>query len=93
MSAGIRVPLGKFAELLWNSRGMAGLGGRGNQDFLVLLSLARRPLSNWGRKNGVAAKDMGVNMWVGRALIFQVARNLLKRLVAGEGFEPSTFGL
>jgi hypothetical protein len=30
---------------------------------------------------------------VGRTLIFLVVRNLLKRLVAGEGFEPSTFGL
>ena len=32
-------------------------------------------------------------MWVGRALVLFVARNLLRGLVAGEGFEPSTFGL
>jgi hypothetical protein len=32
-------------------------------------------------------------MWAGRSLIFPAVRNLLKLLVAGEGFEPSTFGL
>ena len=35
-STGIRVPLGKFAEPLWNSDGWTALGGRENQDFLVL---------------------------------------------------------
>jgi len=32
-------------------------------------------------------------MGVGRTLMYSVARKLLKELVAGEGFEPSTFGL
>jgi len=35
-STGIRGPLGKFAEPLWNSNGRTALGGRENQDFLVL---------------------------------------------------------
>jgi hypothetical protein len=39
------------------------------------------------------AKGMWGLMWVGRTLIFPMARKLLKNLVAGEGFEPSTFGL
>jgi hypothetical protein len=39
------------------------------------------------------AKDMWGLMRVGRGLIFSEARNLLKKVVAGEGFEPSTFGL
>jgi len=38
-------------------------------------------------------KRFGGLMGVGRTLMFSVARKLLKELVAGEGFEPSTFGL
>jgi len=34
-STGIRVPLGRFAEPLWNSGGRTALGGLGNQDFLL----------------------------------------------------------
>jgi len=46
----------------------------------------------WGTEPGLQ-KDMWEEMWVGRTLIFSGARNRLKRLVAGGGFEPPTFGL
>ena len=58
--------------------------------------IARHIANFWRRQNRQtksAAKDMWGLTWVGRGLIFSEARNLLKRLVAGEGFEPSTFGL
>src|SRR5580700_8721564 len=87
--------LGKFAVPLENTHGFwTALGGRKNQDFLPKLSYTLGPLSNaQADQNRDVAKDMGGIMGVGRSLIFSVARNLLKKLVAGEGFEPSTFGL
>jgi hypothetical protein len=77
-----------WAVSLW------AVGDRGNQDFLVWFSLNRGRMSSSGgdRKKGTG-KDMGRNMWGRRILIFPRACNLLIYLVAGEGFEPSTFGL
>src|SRR5580698_2393726 len=87
--------LGRFAVPLGNSHGFyTALGGRKIQDFLLRLSYTAGLLSNAeGGQNRPVAKNMWVLMWVGRSLIFSVACNVLKRLVAGEGFEPSTFGL
>jgi len=69
-------------------------GGRKNQDFLIVFSKMGRILSTL-RPDRIcsAAKDKLGFMWVGRALTFFEARNRLKGLVAGVGFEPTTFGL
>ena len=72
----------------------AALGGRENQDFLVLFYQTKGVLSNGeAGQNTDHPTDMWGNMWGCRTLIFWTTRNLLIRLVAGEGFEPSTFGL
>jgi hypothetical protein len=89
-----RVSFGDFAVSLCAHEAYAVPGDRKNKSFLTSLSAIEDCLSTpGGSENATVVGLMWGIMWVSRVLMFPTACKLLKGVVAGEGFEPSTFGL